>query len=69
MDNQCIECENDTMLKYSALACDYEMQQERIKLLEEGLRITRKLCDFYSNRCYELENLVKLYKEKCERDE
>lgn len=25
MDNKCTECENDTMLKYSALACDYDV--------------------------------------------
>ena len=69
MTNKCTECENDTMLKYSSLAVDYDTALERIKLLEDGLRTTRKLCDFYSNRCYELENLVKLYKEKCEGEE
>ena len=65
----CKECENETMLKYSSLYCDYDNALERIRLLEDGLRTTRKLCDFYSNRCNELENLVKLYKEKCEMEE
>lgn len=63
MDN-CNECENETLLQYSALYCDYENALERIKLLEDGLRTTRKLCDYYSNRCEVLENKVRLYKEK-----
>ena len=67
--DKCTECENETMLKYSSLSVDYDTALERIQLLEDGLRTTRKLCDFYSNRCDELENLVKLYKEKCEREE
>lgn len=59
----CIECENNIMLEYSSLQVDYDTAQERIKLLEDGLRTTRKLCDFYSDRCNELENKVKFYKD------
>ena len=67
--DKCTECENDTMLKYSSLYCDYESALEQIKLLEDGLRTTRKLCDMYSERCYELENKVKLYKLKVESED
>lgn len=64
MENKCIECENETMLKYSSLYCDYENALDLIKLLEENLKATRSLCDFYGNKCNMLEGLVKLYKEK-----
>ena len=66
--DKCTECENETMLKYSSLAVDYDTALERIKLLEDGLRTTRKLCDFYSNRCDELENKVRLYQERLENE-
>lgn len=67
-EQDCKECENDTVLKYSSLYCDYDTALERIKLLEDGLRTTRKLCDFYSNRCDGLENKVRLYQERLENE-
>lgn len=66
--SKCIECENEIMLKYSALACDYDEMSRRARLAEEALRATRRLCDFYSERCEMLENQVRLYKDKVERD-
>lgn len=67
MTNNCIECENEIMLKYSDLATEYDIAQERITLLEKNLKATRKLCDFYSKRCEELENRVRIYQESIER--
>ena len=63
---KCTECENETMLKYSSLYCDYEDLQERFNVTQEMLKATTKLSDYLAKKCSELENLVKLYKEKCE---
>lgn len=64
MTNKCTECEKDLMTKYAALATDYDSALERIRLLEKGLRTTRQLCDFYSERCEMLENKVRVYQEE-----
>ena len=67
MTNNCTECENDVMLKYSSLYCDYEDLQERFKITSELLNAMTKMVDYYIKKCDELENKVKLYQEKCER--
>lgn len=64
--DKCTECEKETMLKYSSLYCDYEDLQERFNVTQEMLKATTKLSDYLAKKCSELENLVKLYKEKCE---
>ena len=61
MTDKCTECEKEIMLKYAALAYDYDAALNRIRLLEEGLRVTRKLCDMYSERCKELEIKATIY--------
>lgn len=68
-EQDCKECENETMLKYSSLYCDYEDLQERLSITSELLNATAKMADYLTNKCDELANKVKLYKEKCEREE
>ena len=66
MENKCIECENETMLKYSSLCCDYEDLQERLRLTQNCLTAITEMACYLAKKNDELENKVKLYKEKCE---
>lgn len=66
MTNNCIECENETMLKYSALYCDYEDLQKRLRLTQNCLTAIAEMASYLAERDEELANKVKLYKEKCE---
>lgn len=65
--DKCIECENETMLKYSSLYCDCEDLQERLNITSELLSATAKMADYFQKKCDELENKVKLYQEKIEK--
>ena len=66
--DKCIECENETMLKYSSLYCDYEYLQERLKLTESCMIAVTNMANYLAKKCSTLENLVKLYKEKAESE-
>ena len=66
--DKCTECENETMLKYSSLYCDYEDLQERLKITAELLGAMTKMADYFQKKCDELENKVKLYQEKMEKN-
>ena len=66
--DKCTECENETMLKYSSLYCDYEDLQENLKLTKSCLIAVTNMANYLAKKCSELENLVKLYKEKAESE-
>ena len=68
MTNNCTECENEITLKYSSLYCDYEDLQERLSIINELLNATAKMADYYIKKCDELENKVRLYQEKMDKE-
>ena len=49
--DKCTECENETMLKYSSLYCDYEDLQERLKITAELLGAMTKMADYFQKKC------------------
>ncbi|MBQ2395932.1 MAG: hypothetical protein II304_02650 [Bacteroidales bacterium] len=64
MDEKCIDCQNDTLLKYSALYCDFEKSQRYNKMLENCLDTKDELCKVLREDNEQLRSLLKIYKGK-----
>lgn len=62
--DKCLECENDTLLKYSSLVIDYDKLQNYNGLLEKALDIKEELNKVLREDNETLRNKLKLYEIK-----
>lgn len=60
-DNPCIECENDTMLKYADLATQLDVEREYIRLLEKQIDVNIEIMKFQHDKIKDLENKLRIY--------
>ena len=61
MDNKCIECENDALLKYSAIYIEYEKEKNYNRILEKCLDTKDELCKVLREKNEELETKLRIY--------
>lgn len=59
----CIECENETILKYAELECDKERLEDYCTLLENCLKAQTDMNKFLSNENEELRNKNAVYQQ------
>lgn len=62
MSEKCMECEMDTIQKYSELYIEYKRVKNYNKILEKCLDTKDELCKALRDRNEELENRLRIYK-------
>ena len=62
MDNKCIECENNSLLRLAELEIEYEKEKNYNKILEKCLDTKDELCKVLREKNEELENKLRFYK-------
>lgn len=67
--NKCVECENDTLLKYSDLSIEYDKIKHWKELLEQMLDIKEELNELLRDENEELKTQIKIYKEKLKNED
>lgn len=62
MDNKCIECENNSLLRLAELEIEYEKEKNYNKILQKCLDTKDELCKVLREKNEELENKLRVYK-------
>lgn len=62
MDNKCIECENNSLIRLPELEMEYEKEKNYNKILEKCLDTKDELCKVLREKNEELENKLRIYK-------
>ena len=62
MDNKCIECENNSLIRLAELEMEYEKEKNYNKILEKCLDTKDELCKVLREKNEELENKLRFYK-------
>ncbi len=63
MKDECMNCENDIMLKYSDLYIEYEKVKNYNKILEKCLDTKDELCKVLREDNEQLRNELRIWKE------
>lgn len=61
-NNPCIECENESMLKYADLSTELDVEREYIELLEKQIYVNIEIIKFQHDKIKDLKNKLRIYK-------